>query len=124
MRIRRKWAFEKLVYANCDYGWTPQESHKYAVQPQRVWATGVHYSEHMKLGKAEDMDTTALLAYHYHSTINSRTSELCRDFPQNSNGEPNSLNVKNCTVDRSMAALAPSIKRYELAMVGEQPFIL
>lgn len=120
---RRKWAFEKLLYANCDYGWKPEESRKYAVQPQRVWATGVHYSEHMKLGKREDMDITTLRAYHYHNTVNSRT-ELCRAFPHTPNGEPNSLNVRNCTVDLSMANLAPTIKRYELAVVGKQPFIL
>jgi hypothetical protein len=35
----------------------------------------------MKLGKVEDMDTTALLAYHYHNTINSRTSDLSQGLP-------------------------------------------
>ncbi|KAG0612337.1 hypothetical protein M758_6G019500 [Ceratodon purpureus] len=123
-KISRKWAFEKLVYANCDYGWKPDESRKYAVQPQRVWATGVHRSEHMKLdGKQEDMEITTLRAYHYHNTANGRT-ELCREFPLSPNGEPNSLNVRNCTLDFSMATLAPTIKSYELAMVGKQPFIL
>lgn len=123
VRFCRKWAIEKLVYASCDYGWTPDESRKYAVQPQRVWATGVHYSEHMKLGRSEDLAATALRAYHYHNTVNARR-EVCRAFPSSPSGEPNSLNVRNCSVDRSMAALAPIVQRFELAMVGEQPFIL
>ncbi len=46
------------MYASCDYGRGLEESRKYAAQPQRVWATGVHYSEHMKLGKRKDMAIT------------------------------------------------------------------
>jgi len=121
---RRKWAFEKLVYAKCDYGWVNVESRKYALQPQRVWATGVHYSEHLKSGTKHDMDpATELRSYHYHNTLNAHW-EVCKEFPRLPNGEPNSVNVTNCTIDASMAALAPPVQQFELAMVGVQPFIL
>lgn len=119
----RKWAFEKLVYAKCDYGWKNEESRKYALQPQRVWATGVHYSEHMKEGTQHDMDPAVLRAYHYHNTVNAR-AELCREFPLRPDGVPNSFNITNCTIDTSMAALAPAVQQFERKIIGDQPFIL
>lgn len=119
----RKWAFEKLLFANCNYGFEPVESRKYVLQPRLAWATGVHYSEHLISGREVDVNASLFRSYHYHNTINVR-GEVCREFPTGFNGEPNKLNITNCTVDQTMAMLAPIVKQYELAMIGKQPFIL
>lgn len=123
IRCGRKWAFEKLLFANCNYSFEPVESRKYALQPRLVWATGVHYSEHLISGSKVDVSTSLLRSYHYHNTINVR-GEVCREFPTGVNGEPNKLNITNCTIDRTMVVLAPVVKQYELAVIGKQPFIL
>lgn len=66
----RKWAFEKLVFANCDYGWAPKYSQKYILKPRSAWATGVHFCEHLKEGNNMlDVGDDKLRLYHYHGVI-------------------------------------------------------
>jgi hypothetical protein len=116
----RKWAIEKLVYADCDYGWAPMESRKYALQPRKVFATGVHFAEYLKIGETIDVDPKVLRLYHYHDSIGVK-SELCRDFTTGLNGEPNYLGIKNCTVDRTLTRHARRAKQFEIDTIGMQP---
>ena len=87
--------------ADCDYGWAPMESQKYALQPCKVFAAGVHFAEYLKIGETIDVDPKVLQLYHYHGSIGVK-SEICRDFTTGLNGEPNYLSIKNCTVDRTL----------------------
>ena len=89
------------MYADCDYGWAPMESRKYALQTRKVFATGVHFAEYLKIGETIDVDPKVLQLYHYHGSIGVK-SELCVDFTIMLNGDPNYLSIKNCTVDRSL----------------------
>jgi hypothetical protein len=81
------------VYANCDYGWTPRESRKYAVQPQRVCHGGPLLGAHEARqggGHGHNRPPRLPLPQHHqqpHVGPFAGTS--------GKTGEPN-LNVKNC----------------------------
>jgi len=116
----RKWAFEKLVFGNCDFGWAPQYSQKYMLKPRSAWATGVHFCEYLKEGESQDADDNMLRLYHYHGVIPVK-SEVCRDFTNGTNGEPNYSEIKNCTLDQSMVAFGNPVKQFELRTIGKLP---
>lgn len=110
----RKWAFEKLVYAKCDYGWKPVEARKYALQPREAIATGVHYCEYMKKGgEVWDAQEEELRLYHYHGIISTK-GEVCQEFTSGTNGSW----ITNCTVDHSMIMLAEQAKQFERNTLG------
>ena len=107
----RKWGFEKLVYRDVKTG--IRRDRKYAVQPRNVFATGVHMSQNIA-GKTTHKTEGRIKYYHYHGTISDRR-EPCRQF----------LNVTTTTVDgipyimdTTMRGVAPSVKRFELKMIG------
>ncbi|GFS43058.1 glycosyltransferase family protein [Actinidia rufa] len=107
----RKWGFEKLVYRDVKTG--IRRDRKYAVQPRNVFATGVHMSQNTA-GKTTHKTEGRIKYYHYHGTISDRR-EPCRQF----------LNATTTTVDgipyimdTTMRGVAPSVKRFELKMIG------
>ncbi|PSS04958.1 Galactan beta-1,4-galactosyltransferase [Actinidia chinensis var. chinensis] len=107
----RKWGFEKLVYRDVKRG--IRRDRKYAVQPRNVFATGVHMSQNFA-GKSTYKTEGRIKYYHYHGTISERR-EPCRQF----------LNATTTTVDgipyvmdTTMRGVAPSVKRFELKMIG------
>ncbi|PSR98755.1 Galactan beta-1,4-galactosyltransferase [Actinidia chinensis var. chinensis] len=108
----RKWGFEKLVYRDVKTG--IRRDRKYAVQPRNVFATGVHMSQNTA-GKTTHKTEGRIKYYHYHGTISDRR-EPCRQF----------LNATTTTtvdgipyiMDTTMRGVAPSVKRFELKMIG------
>lgn len=108
---RRKWGFEKLVYKDVKRG--IRRDRKYAVQPRRVYATGVHMSENVA-GKTTHKTEGLIKYFHYHGTIAHRR-EPCRSL---SNQTQLTLDNTPYVLDTTMRLVAPAVKRFELKMIG------
>ncbi|CAL9226166.1 unnamed protein product [Arabidopsis halleri] len=73
-RTYRKWGIEKLAYR--DVKKVPRRDRKYAVQPENVFATGVHMSQNLQ-GKTYHKAESKIRYFHYHGSISQRR-EPCR----------------------------------------------
>ncbi|GFZ06044.1 glycosyltransferase family protein [Actinidia rufa] len=107
----RKWGFEKLVYRDVKRG--IRRDRKYAVQPRNVFATGVHMSQNFA-GKSTYKTEGRIKYYHYHGTISERR-EPCRQFL---NATTTTIDGIPYVMDTTMRGVAPSVKRFELKMIG------
>ncbi|KAG7034826.1 Galactan beta-1,4-galactosyltransferase GALS3, partial [Cucurbita argyrosperma subsp. argyrosperma] len=112
-RTHRKWGFEKLVYKDVKRG--IRRDRKYAVQPRRVFATGVHMSENVA-GKTTHKTEGKIKYFHYHGTIAHRR-EPCRSL---SNLTQLTLDDTPFLLDTTMRLVAPAVKRFELKMIGSR----
>ncbi|KAK4440397.1 Galactan beta-1,4-galactosyltransferase GALS3 [Sesamum alatum] len=109
----RKWGFEKLVYKDVKRG--IRRDRKYAVQPQNVFATGVHMSQNM-VGKTTHKTEGRIKYFHYHGTIAERR-EPCRQFL---NSTEITIDGIPYIVDTTMRDIAGAVKRFELKMIGSR----
>ncbi|KAL0352625.1 UNVERIFIED_CONTAM: Galactan beta-1,4-galactosyltransferase GALS2 [Sesamum angustifolium] len=107
----RKWGFEKLVYKDVKRG--IRKDRKYAVQPQNVFATGVHMSQNM-VGKTTHKTEGRIKYFHYHGTIAERR-EPCKQFL---NSTETTVDGTPYIVDTTMRDIAGAVKRFELKMIG------
>lgn len=111
------WTFEKLVFKSIKV----RASHdcKYAIQPRKAMATGIHRSGHL-IGENATTYADPLNYYHYHNTINKR-EEVCDEYV-----DPNLVwvNPRNKSdrfaFDDGLAVVAPRIKQFELDAIGPQ----
>lgn len=111
MCVCRKWGLEKLVYKDVKRG--IRRDRKYAVQPRKVYATGVHMSENVD-GKTTHKTEGKIKYFHYHDTVAHRR-EPCRSF---SNQTQLTLYQTPYVLDTTMRLVAPAVKRFELKMIG------
>ncbi|KAG6482527.1 hypothetical protein ZIOFF_059158 [Zingiber officinale] len=72
----RMWGMEKLVYRDAKRG--VRRDRKYAIQPRRAFATGVHMSQNVA-GRSTHQTEARIRYFHYHGTIADRR-EPCREF--------------------------------------------
>lgn len=117
----RKWALEKLVFRNI----RERKSYdcKYAIQPRKAMATGIHRSGHL-IGSNATMYADPLSYYHYHNTINKR-EEVCQEFIDPGTVYVNPRNKDDKFVyDDGMVVLVEHIKEFEMDTIGPQPFII
>ncbi|KAK1281303.1 hypothetical protein QJS04_geneDACA014282 [Acorus gramineus] len=107
----RKWGFEKLVYRDVKRG--IRRDRKYAIQPRRAFATGVHMSQNVA-GKTQHKTEGRIKYFHYHGTIANRR-EPCREF---SNSTELAFEGSPYVFDDTLRSLAGSVKRFELKTIG------
>ena len=104
------------------------QAHKYAVQGRKIWVTEVHNAVHMKEGKRWNVGYDRIWFHHYHGTITTR-GEVCTHFEDATRysdwyATPVYFDNANYSTDYTLAELGSVVKEFELAMIGEQPFIL
>lgn len=108
----RKWGFEKLVYR--DSTTNIRRNKKYAVQPRSLYATGVHFSQHLagKTYKTEDR----MKYFHYHGIIAKRR-ESCKIFATSTQVTQAKITY---VIDTTMRDIARVIKKFEFKMIGSR----
>ncbi|KAG5016980.1 hypothetical protein JHK82_022625 [Glycine max] len=107
-----KWGFEKLVYR--DSTTNIRRNKKYAVQPRSLYATGVHFSQHLagKTYKTEDR----MKYFHYHGIIAKRR-ESCKIFATSTQVTQAKITY---VIDTTMRDIARVIKKFEFKMIGSR----
>ncbi|XP_021893782.1 galactan beta-1,4-galactosyltransferase GALS2-like [Carica papaya] len=112
-RTYRKWGFEKLVYR--DVKKVPRRDRKYAVQPRRIMAAGVHLSQHLH-GKTYHSMDGKMKYFHYHGSISQRR-EPCRHL---FNTTQLSFENNPYILDTTLREAAGPVKKFELKMIGSR----
>ncbi|CAN7070915.1 unnamed protein product [Brassica oleracea var. botrytis] len=112
-RTYRKWGFEKMAYR--DVKKVPRRDRKYAVQPQNVFATGVHMSQNLQ-GKTYHKAESKIRYFHYHGSISQRR-EPCRHLFNDSRVvfENNPYVLDTTIRDVGLAA-----KMFEMRTIGDR----
>ncbi|KAF7801314.1 galactan beta-1,4-galactosyltransferase GALS3-like [Senna tora] len=114
-RMYRKWGFEKYVYRDVKRG--IRRDRKYAVQPRRLYATGVHMSENVE-GKTTHKTEGRIMYFHYHGTIAERR-ESCRTL-LNSTTTQFTFDKTPYVLDTTMRDIGGVIKKFEQRMIGDR----
>ncbi|CAL5184435.1 unnamed protein product [Lathyrus oleraceus] len=109
----RKWGIEKLVYKDVKKG--IRRDRKYAVQPRRLFATGVHMSQNLD-GKTTHNTEGRIKYFHYHGTIAQRR-ESCKVFL---NSTETTYDKTPYGLDTTLRDIAGVIKKFELKMIGNR----
>lgn len=112
-----KWTFEKLVFKSIKV----RESHdcKYAIQPRKASATGIHRSGYLIAGN-DTSYADPLNYYHFHNTINKR-DEVCEEYVDKNLVYVNPKNPSDrFAFDDGLAVLADHVKEFELDVIGPQ----
>ncbi|KAI9126892.1 hypothetical protein K1719_002488 [Acacia pycnantha] len=112
-RMYRKWGIEKFVYRDARKG--IRRDRKYAVQPRRLFATGVHMSENIE-GKTTHNTEGKIMYYHYHGTI-AEKRESCRVLL---NSTQVTFEKIPYVMDTTMRDIAGFIRKFETKMIGSR----
>ncbi|CAE6186274.1 unnamed protein product [Arabidopsis arenosa] len=112
-RTYRKWGIEKLAYR--DVKKVPRRDRKYAVQPENVFATGVHMSQNLQ-GKTYHKAESKIRYFHYHGSISQRR-EPCRHLFNDSRVVfENSPYV----LDTTIRDVGLAVRTFELRTIGDR----
>ncbi|XP_068656845.1 galactan beta-1,4-galactosyltransferase GALS3-like [Aristolochia californica] len=110
-RTPRMWVMEKMVYRDVKRG--IRRDRKYAIQPRKVFATGVHMSQNV-VGRTQHKTYRQIMYFHYHGTISYRR-DPCSEF----------INTTKLTyegvpyvLDQTLRGTAALVKRFELKTIG------
>ncbi|XP_010434312.1 PREDICTED: galactan beta-1,4-galactosyltransferase GALS3-like [Camelina sativa] len=112
-RTYRKWGIEKLVYR--DVKKVPRRDRKYAVQPENVFATGVHMSQNLQ-GRTYHKAESKIRYFHYHGSISQRR-EPCRQLFNDSN-----VFFENTpyVLDTTIREVGLAVRTFELRTIGDR----
>ncbi|KAL0727445.1 hypothetical protein Bca4012_023538 [Brassica carinata] len=112
-RTYRKWGFEKMAYR--DVKKVPRRDRKYAVQPQNVFATGVHMSQNLQ-GKTYHKAEGKIRYFHYHGSISQRR-EPCRHLFNDSRVF---LENNPYVLDTTLRDVGLAVKTFEMRTIGDR----
>ncbi|CAH8275963.1 unnamed protein product [Arabidopsis lyrata] len=112
-RTYRKWGIEKLAYR--DVKKVPRRDRKYAVQPENVFATGVHMSQNLQ-GKTYHKAESKIHYFHYHGSISQRR-EPCRHLFNDSR-----VVFENTpyVLDTTIRDVGLAVRTFELRTIGDR----
>eukprot|EP00252_Welwitschia_mirabilis_P011514 TRINITY_DN2577_c0_g1_i2.p1 TRINITY_DN2577_c0_g1~~TRINITY_DN2577_c0_g1_i2.p1 ORF type:complete len:124 (+),score=6.19 TRINITY_DN2577_c0_g1_i2:64-435(+) len=118
----REWGLEKMVFMQEAQGKQKWER-KYALQPKYAEATGVHLSEDIFGETLNTTDEKIMRFYHFHGSTSQPTSDNCKDYIGTEKVDRNGI-VRHwgfsLLFDPSLRNLVPSIKRFEMATIGQR----
>ncbi|CAH8345742.1 unnamed protein product [Eruca vesicaria subsp. sativa] len=112
-RTYRKWGFEKMAYR--DVKKVPRRDRKYAVQPQNVFATGVHMSQNLQ-GKTYHKAESKVRYFHYHGSISQRR-EPCRHLFNDSRVV---FENNPYVLDTTIRDVGLAVKTFEMRTIGDR----
>ncbi|KAL1205290.1 Galactan beta-1,4-galactosyltransferase GALS3 [Cardamine amara subsp. amara] len=112
-RTYRKWGIEKLAYR--DVKKVPRRDRKYAVQPENVFATGVHMSQNLQ-GKTYHKAESKIRYFHYHGSISQRREPCRRLFNDTQVVFENTPYV----LDTTIRDVGLAVKTFEIRTIGDR----
>ncbi|VVB12318.1 unnamed protein product [Arabis nemorensis] len=112
-RTYRKWGIEKLAYR--DVKKVPRRDRKYAVQPENVFATGVHMSQNLQ-GRTYHKAESKIRYFHYHGSISQRR-EPCRQLFNDSRVV---FENNPYVLDTTIRDVGLAVRTFEMRTIGDR----
>ncbi|RWW83343.1 hypothetical protein BHE74_00008154 [Ensete ventricosum] len=112
-KTARMWGIEKLVYRDVKRG--VRRDRKYAIQPRRAFATGVHMSQNLA-GRSLHKTDGRIKYFHYHGTISARR-DPCEEFV---NATAVTYDGTPYILDETLRRVAGAVRRFEHKMIGSR----